>query len=787
MINKLIIRKILVICVVSFLTISIFLAKKSYKLVNKNNNLQTLSLKSNNSNFYTNYTKEIKNIYEQINILDNAIIINNLTIKNRDMMLNYNINYSKSKKNNIRRKINFANLTIKNELNVLYEIKNIVVKHPYNYLTIFKQKNYSFPDIYLEKKGKNYNLLDNFKTHISKINICNANFNNISYQSEESLIGVKNITSFISSSKSNVLSKINLNNSNIFYYSKYLSILTTSNKFIHIHSSYGYKNPISKEKFINKGIENTKTKCVDSKSSLSNITGVGNYIVHKPYIIASPIFVTTGIIISILVGQGWYRERYLKKLDDSILKNPRLEGKADRALKKLEKSSNRFQNNSKRKNRQIKDAPESMELLPMNTGINSIQIESSHQELLSNSHLHNDSSPADIQSKPTELFEKIPTQNTIIPELPNVGVEVSIHSEKNDTISHNDFQHIDTSIWKLVSSDGNILLLKDTDDSASTLAKSGGFKFNPLLKKSQGKLSKMYELLEREKVEKHLNHEPDPSTSRFISKDEITTLDLILSNREKINFRFYSDMNSVIKDIKISSISSKAQILNFIYQRKIYSLECSKNPSQHQILTNIMKIINNRREEQDKEYELFRQVFGQITTMGRNKVVLPNTYTTTNGWFRKPMSLRRLIHRFPVITTEQHEFIKSQKKQIDDLHSWLPEHYNTYEYLKKIETNLKKTPSVAEHSELNNFISSGIISDFNEIIEMYQDYLNTPREVNDEIFNGPNYKTFPDCMKRLIDTPLVRKDITGISDVGVTEDEVYSASLKLLTRLNILI
>ena len=150
-------------------------------------------------------------------------------------MLVFNINYKNKQKKIINDKINNANLLILKEQNILNNMKNITINHPYTYLKIFQMNNYYISKISLNNHKEYLNKNNNMQSFSSIINTSSTNINNISFQSEENIIGSVSATSLISSLKSSIINKVNFNYSNIFYYSNNLENLSTLNKWFSCH------------------------------------------------------------------------------------------------------------------------------------------------------------------------------------------------------------------------------------------------------------------------------------------------------------------------------------------------------------------------------------------------------------------------------------------------------------------------------------------------------------------------------------------------------------------------
>ena len=195
------------------------------------NNTNQHKYKNNNSIPYTNYRTKIKCITFQINVLNSVLKQNNDLCKDYTKLLKNSVIYYRRQKSILKNRINIADLSILYETNILKNMKNIIICHPYDYLWILNSHNYSFPKLSLYQKNKYLISANNMKTYFNKIDNSNVNINSIFYQSEESLIGIGNITSLISCSTKLIISKININYNNIFYFSKYLDDLRNLDKY----------------------------------------------------------------------------------------------------------------------------------------------------------------------------------------------------------------------------------------------------------------------------------------------------------------------------------------------------------------------------------------------------------------------------------------------------------------------------------------------------------------------------------------------------------------------------
>ena len=284
-------KHILIIGIISLLASGIILSSNwSYFIRNNDSNntaLNSYQIKTNT--FNTNYSEVKGSIIFQINILKSAISRNNFMYKSHNSIFKHNIDYTKVQKNKIQNKISIANSSIKREIDILNNMKNIIQNHPFNYLKFFQKLNYNLPSIVMKKNKNISSVISNIETYTSNIKRTTTDISNISYNSEEGLIGVKNIYSLMSDSKKLIFSKINFNYNSIFYFSKSLNNLTTLNKIGNTSNFLRSKNLNTSSKFIktNNIIINDKTKKTTNPTSKK--TNIVNYMKKEWYIFVPPL------------------------------------------------------------------------------------------------------------------------------------------------------------------------------------------------------------------------------------------------------------------------------------------------------------------------------------------------------------------------------------------------------------------------------------------------------------------------------------------------------------------
>ena len=234
-------------------------------------------------------------------------------LHNYDKVFEHNINYIRNQKRIFHKEIGAANLSLNKEIKDLFNIENIIQNHQYNYLKWFQNKNYCIPEISLKKYNDKFIPINNIKTYSENVTKHTPSLNNIFYQSEETVIGIKSTKTLISSTKLLILSKVNFSNSSILYFSKYLNNLVTYNKFTNTYNSYVKNQTSVRYKFILNLKSNERKKSLYTKNYSSNKTSSDNYIVHRPYIITIPLLAIVGVVIIFLTGGNAERKRKARK------------------------------------------------------------------------------------------------------------------------------------------------------------------------------------------------------------------------------------------------------------------------------------------------------------------------------------------------------------------------------------------------------------------------------------------------------------------------------------------
>ena len=315
------IKRIFIIGIISLVSIGIMLSSNwNYFIRNNANNntaLNSYQISSKNS-FTDNYNEEVHSIVFQINILKSAIKRNNFMYKSYSKVFAHNISYIKNQKNSTKNRISIANSSIKHEIDILSSMNNIILNHPYNYLKFFQSKNYTLPEIVSQSNRNVSSSLDSIETYTSATNKLNPTVSNISYQSEEAVIGIGSISSLITGAKTLIFSKVNYNYNNIYYFSTYTDNLTTLNQFKNTYTSSNSQNIVKNNQFI----ENNNTN--SSNQTNNNLTfsilhnNVIDYIKNKPYVVAAPLgglltLIIGGVVTGVIIHK--YRKRVKAKLE----------------------------------------------------------------------------------------------------------------------------------------------------------------------------------------------------------------------------------------------------------------------------------------------------------------------------------------------------------------------------------------------------------------------------------------------------------------------------------------
>ena len=268
---------------------------------NKNNNGNNTSnprYKTNIINFNTNRAQEEKNIILQISILKSAISKNNFTYQSYNKIFEHNISYVRNQKNIMKNKINIANYSIRHEINILDDMINIIYTHSYNYLQFFKVKNYVLPQIAYSNNTDINSSINSIETYTDKITKSSTSVSNISFHTEEDVIGIKNISSLISGTKKLIFSKINFDYNNIFYYSNYSNNLTTLHEYTSSYNQYINNNSIKSNQFITNNNINSSDESKNNLTFSFTKNKIIKYIQNKPYVVAVPGGVLFGLAIT---------------------------------------------------------------------------------------------------------------------------------------------------------------------------------------------------------------------------------------------------------------------------------------------------------------------------------------------------------------------------------------------------------------------------------------------------------------------------------------------------------
>ena len=755
-------HKLIVIGILSVFSTSIIFSKRNTQLIKSSNNFASAPVqKPKDNNFYKNYYKKIENTCNQINTLKNAIMGNNLILKKSNMMFNHNINYINAQKKKIRNKINFSNLTITNELNILYEIKNITINHPYDYIPIIMEHNYSIPNISVQKDNKKYRSENDIKTNTSKMNYCNTNFNSITYKSEEAVIGANNITLSILGSKSLILSNIHFNYNNILYYSNNLCTLTTFIKTYHTHSYYMNDASIKSNKFINKQEVNSKSKLLWSKNLLSNNASYVNHMSNKPYIITGTLFIISSIILSVLLITAKSRLSRILKMEREIKANSELQYYFRGTDGwKFEKKWKYFQSLKKKLNLHFAtkekrdDTSSKVESQSLQVTINWSDLPNDSYDSVCLRRRHASDGPlitlGDRNFLSTHNPEKS-TQKMTLLELADVANTTSLQNDIMMESIHdtNSGKYDELQFLASVASDMPPIMQQSKITDRYPIRNVQNTHY--LCERSD-----RYLLLNK-KTELFYSHEQQKAmVAKWLKLDDVEKVDFSRTLFWQRRFVHHTMSNNDFHN----------QLSSFVFQKHLSSLDNNNSPNSVLIFEEIrtqmtrMRNIIEANNESSAQQTLFLDSLRLITSFKELKPIPKKLYSTKYGWFET-------LHTPPwkaivpnKLTLEQYLNMKGQYAELKNLKLMIPKHHEPSQYFDKLCHELSSISKDAsmntfELSSLDKLIVNEIIHDLHEVIDKYIDYLDIPVIHHSVLIN--NIETFK--IKRNLFTKFTRTKI----------------------------
>ena len=762
----------------------------------KNNIIKIIKKNSliNTKNCNSKWINEAKNINSKINIL-NAALNNNKTI-----CVDYNIIYSNSiyynilQKKNIENKIYDSNLSIIKELKILYKMQNIINNHPYNYLEFFQAKCYSVPKIYLNRENKS-DIISNIKTYNYKINRNSENLSNISFQSEEALIGFGNINSEVSSTKSLVFSKININYNNIFYFSSYLNNLVSLNLLAKNHYSFLSNLFPNRSIFINKDKINYKQKITNSKNKLSDETSKENIISNKPYIIASPLFIGSGIIVSILAYYGC-RAKYKKWVERENFKKKYFEEALHLKKKSLYEGNYKWrQKNKKLSMRDLAHKPNSksraIEIEMIQTKNTKVDEDRNSSKKNNDEHLENDYFDSALPSAElTSDMNNLPSTDTV-PVVPAEPMEISTKNKvdlvpsnpdnvlalnlKKDEIvdgSNDTVPNIHFNLTDYIRNLARIQLLQFGNNSSE-------WNRNAMAINSDTSINSNAQTQSQNILKEELGI---PST-KALGEEKLISNFLSKSETYKNNF-----LHGLYDKRSVTTTANRtlfdAQVLSFLYQKKLSYLDARKSPDNSHIFSEFRKTLKeaviSKSSITDDMTETSKGIINYIEPFINIKPVGRKITVTTHGWFRKPSQY--FIRQFPFsnCTKEEHDFVQYQLLQLQSIQTLLasphvPEKY----YIELLEKSKKRsgvfnTPS--ETSEVEMLIVNEMIYDLNEVMVAYITAFKSYADLDVDLSVAKIEKIrFGNAVKSFKNIQLVRTNFMKLDHTSIDERTLYAA------------
>ena len=789
MISKPKAQKLLIFGIISIFAASIIISKKNNISIKINNNNNTIANKSNDYNFYANYKTEIENIYSQINVLKKAIIDNNLALTNYRKIFNYNIHYSYGQKKSIKDKVNILNLSITHELDILYNIRNIINNHPYNYLEIVKNYNYSLPSLYLHNINKITNSLNNIETYSKNINKMNTNINSISYQSEEIFIGIKSVKSIVSDSKSLIFSKINFKYKDFYYFSNYSNTLKYSNYFNNKHNfKNNNNNLIEKNHYINKLKINYTKNSIYTRNYLTQIIKNKNSIIKKSYIIAIPSFFGVGILVVIFGIDRMLRiTKILEKNKDKIPRNPN-HTQAFHLIELKELNSE-----MKERKKQEIFRPYSEDFVPKVLNYPKPLPENfNHVEWLK-TYSHDHGYDYDNVSKMPGNVPTVSSSKQLLSHLSASGDLTIQDSQETKTISrfgclanieprsnYEGFHYDQSSSGvgyssAIVEKQDEIKKLETVQVAAKTLKTK---KITPFTKLS-GKNPHFVVLGN------------NTHGMIFESYHEVAMIESFLTSKWEFKSSFFKRLlTAKPKDVVLTGKSLDTQLLSYLYKKKLSSLEPKSEHTVNNIFLMLAREIKEIKESGIQNIHMLNayHALAEITIFTGGRKYYKTTPKTLNGWFQRPsLTLKNKI-RASTITLEQKTFIDNQLQQLQCIENLLPVSYDGSKFYKNLVDDLNNTTKdldiPSSISAVDKFTINEILEDLKELINEFKDCLNSPREQILESAGSEIHRRVPfiDCVNQIKIAPILKDNIYDISQTHIKETTLLAEISELVTK-----
>ena len=766
----------------------------------KNNYVGVVPTNNINYDDSITYRTELKNILHQINYLKNAMNQNNYILEYYKKVFSSNINYVWKQACRIKNKINIANSSIVNELNSIYNVKKIIISHPYNYSFFLKKDNYCLPYIHQNNSKKVKSKLVNIEIFTNCINKPKININNISYQSEESFVGIKSMTSILSCTKSLVFDKINVNYDDIYYFSKYHNNLIPINNYIATPS----KNIVSTNQFINKSNTNIKVGWISQQTSLFNKNSIGNYITNKPYVAILPFLFGIGVIIIILGGtkngNRIIRKKIEKKLRVLIRKGTSLK-ETDEYISQMKSTISKQPNIDSIEMKELKSAeltPDSMEVTegnlldtecisglmekmpsyleePRTIGNPDIFLETAmdYDDFLKSSH-----STKEYKSQPMASKSYIKTDK-ILDQSSDTSIDVAASEKKFDLVEK--LEHNAKQLKRYVELSKPQELFKPLELSMTQIVLQPiprkATRQKGMIKKDLAFQDYIIKVLELQALEHNVSN---------LSADKWVLLDDTMMSKIAKNELFFKNLYHAENDYYgVKKRYFIQQILNYLFQKRLSLLDTETTFNKINWLLNIKNIIDEWNNKNQSNWpninvrDIFWNIFSDFSGSELPKYSGNSFLTlTTNGWFAKPNRKFLLGMRNPITTKQEYKFMIDQREQLKEIQNYIPElHSHTEYYIALMNELSQQEPGVFQIqniSRADRFSINSLLCDINELLEMYIKFVNTSQISVDKLSDCPDIKVqLPNFVNRFKDSRILMENPYNLKRFSLSEQKVF--------------
>ena len=729
---------------------------------------------------YSNCINEIKNILYQTNYLKDVINQNNYILGYYKKIFSSNINYVCKKSSRIKKKIHIANTSIIHELNKIYNIKNIIMNHPYNYSFFLKMDNYYLPNIHNNSNSKKIQKkLTNIETFTNSLNKKKISINNISYKSEESFIGIKNMFSTLSTVKSLVISKIYVNYDNIYYFSKLYNNLIPINNY----SSSSYKNIISDNQFVNN--TNIKVKIINKQPSLFKKQNIYSYVTNKRYVIILPFLFVAGVLILILGGTKNTNRKNAKKNQWKIdfIKKSKISAKKNDKFwdeKKVKTSIGHNSDEPVKDYLKATDNPEDyyelMEIMPSYL---------EEPQPIDKPDIFLETSLDDVD------FYKTGHSNE---EWRNKSMTSEVYKKTHRSDEHSKAMSTDetTSDKKSGLEEGTEGV---TDYNTGQIARYGNLSNSqtliaPISIKS-GPQILMYkrDIAFHENILKMLTLQAQKHNIKNLLVDKWAILDDTVMLEIAQNESFFKNLHYGRNYIGIKKIRFTRQILNYLFQKRISLLETTTTYNRADWLLNIKNIMemrNNIINPYSENHEI-KHILWNIFSDKEQSKYSGITRLTTNGWFVKPGIGFLYGMRNDISTKQEYEFMVQQLKQLREMQNYIPKLHKPAEYYITLMNEFSLEGAgliqIQNISSSDKFSINGVFCDLNELIEEYISYIDFSNIKVEELSDSPDIKVqLSDFVNKFKDTCILKENAFDLKRFKLSEEKVFDEVMKVVKK-----